>query len=110
MQQLVERGGFRELAVRVVVEAPDASCADALNWKYSNVLPPAGSRMIDLCSACLNKATEIAQSQNSKMCKVRAITDLAHLWHLHGKRNEAHAPPKPLYDWFREGFDTAVPD
>lgn len=44
----------------------------------------------------------------AKSWELRAATNLACLWQSQGKRQVARGLLAPVYDWFTEGFDTAV--
>jgi class 3 adenylate cyclase/tetratricopeptide (TPR) repeat protein len=57
--------------------------------------------------ACLRKAIEIAQRQESRWWELRASTSLARLLAKQGKRDEARTMLEEIYGWFTEGFDTA---
>jgi TOMM system kinase/cyclase fusion protein len=54
----------------------------------------------------LQRALEIARSQEAKSLELRAATSLARLWQRQGKREEARDLLAPIYGWFTEGFDT----
>jgi adenylate cyclase len=53
------------------------------------------------------RAIEIAERQSAKCWHLRAMTSLARLLALQGRRQEARAELAKIYDWFTEGFDTA---
>jgi len=53
-------------------------------------------------------ALEVARRQSAKFWELRAALDLARLWRVQGKRNEARELLAPVYGWFTEGFDTPV--
>jgi predicted ATPase len=57
--------------------------------------------------ACFQQALDIARRQEAKAWELRAATSLARLWQSQGKRQEAVDLLEPVYEWFREGFDTA---
>ena len=56
--------------------------------------------------ACLHQALALARHQQAKALELRAAMSLARLWHLQGKRAEAHVLLTPISSWFTEGFDT----
>ena len=56
--------------------------------------------------ACFHRALDIARRQQAKSHELRAAMSLCRLWIEQGRRNEARALLKPIYDWFTEGFDT----
>jgi predicted ATPase len=41
-----------------------------------------------------------------KSWELRAATSMARLWRDQGKRDEARNLLAPVYNWFKEGFDT----
>jgi predicted ATPase len=53
----------------------------------------------------LKRAIEIARTQDAKSFELRAATDLAALWHSHGRSEDAFELIAPIYDWFGEGHD-----
>ena len=57
--------------------------------------------------ACFQQALTIARRQQAKSWELRAAMSLSRLWQQHGKRADAQALLRPIYDWFTEGFDTA---
>jgi predicted ATPase len=54
----------------------------------------------------LASAIAIAKKQEAKSLELRASLSLARLRLEEGKRAQARALLKPVYDWFTEGFDT----
>ena len=56
--------------------------------------------------SCFNRA--IALQQQAKCGELRAAINLARLWQLQGKRQDAYDLLSPVYSWFTEAFDTAV--
>ena len=56
--------------------------------------------------ACFHRALDIARRQQAKSHELRAAMSLCRLWFEQGRRDEARALLKPIYDWFTEGFDT----
>jgi predicted ATPase len=57
--------------------------------------------------SCLERAIEIARSQDAKWWELRAATSLARMWAEQGERQRADELLTPVYGWFTEGFDTA---
>ena len=56
--------------------------------------------------AGLRKAIEVARRQHARSWELRASLTLARLLRDRGRRNDALALLRPIYDWFTEGFDT----
>ena len=56
--------------------------------------------------ACLQRALEIARSQQARSLELRAAMSLARLWQAQGRRDEARQLLAGIYSWFTEGFDT----
>jgi predicted ATPase len=54
-----------------------------------------------------HKAIEVARAQSAKLWELRAVMQLARLWHSQGKSAEARDLLAPVYGRFTEGFDTA---
>jgi predicted ATPase len=57
--------------------------------------------------AWLQRALDVAHSQEAKSLELRAAMSLARLWQQQGKQAAAHELLAPIYSWFTEGFDTA---
>jgi len=53
------------------------------------------------------EALEISRRRGSTILELRAATGLARLLRDEGRRDEARALLRPVYDWFTEGLDTA---
>jgi tetratricopeptide (TPR) repeat protein len=56
--------------------------------------------------ACYKNAIGLARRQSGKWLELRAVTNLAQLWHSEGRCEEARSQLAPVYGWFAEGFDT----
>lgn len=56
--------------------------------------------------AYFERALTIARAQQAKSWELRAAMSMARLWHVQGKRQQAHGLLAPVYGWFTEGFDT----
>jgi predicted ATPase len=56
--------------------------------------------------ASLHQAIAVARRQSAKLWELRGATRLARLWRDQGKRTEARDLLAPVYNWFREAFDT----
>ena len=54
------------------------------------------------------RAIEIARAQGAKWYKLRATNGLARLLMRQNRRSEALAMLAKIYNWFTEGFDTAI--
>ncbi|HSF31851.1 MAG TPA: adenylate/guanylate cyclase domain-containing protein [Candidatus Tectomicrobia bacterium] len=57
--------------------------------------------------AWLQRALDVARSQEAKSLELRAAMSVARLWQQQGKRAEARELLAPVYSWFTKGFDTA---
>jgi predicted ATPase len=55
----------------------------------------------------LQRALDVARSQQAKSLELRAAMSLSRLWQQQGKRADARELLAPIYGWFTEGFDTA---
>ena len=61
---------------------------------------------LDEAEACLRGAIGVARRQKAKSWELRATTTLAHLLGDRGDRAQAVELLRPVYGWFKEGFDT----
>lgn len=52
------------------------------------------------------QALQLSRKQSAKTFELRASGELAKLWQMQGKKNEAYDLLKGVYDWFTEGFDS----
>ena len=57
---------------------------------------------------CLRDAIEVARRQSAKSLELRATMSLARLLTKQGNRDEACTMLADIYNWFTEGFDTAI--
>jgi len=62
--------------------------------------------LLDEAEACLRGAIGVARRQKAKSWELRATTTLAHLLRDRGDRAQAVELLRPVYGWFKEGFDT----
>jgi tetratricopeptide (TPR) repeat protein len=53
------------------------------------------------------RGLEVARKQSAKSFELRALSSLARLLSMRGRREEAYSMLAELYGWFTEGFDTA---
>jgi predicted ATPase len=57
---------------------------------------------------CFHTAIDLARNQGAKSLELRAIMSLSRLlWQKQGKETEARQMLQEIYNWFREGSDTA---
>jgi len=54
----------------------------------------------------LRQAMEIAGAQGAKTLQLKAAVNLAELWQVAGKADQARELVSPVYEWFTEGFET----
>ncbi len=54
------------------------------------------------------QAIDIARDQAAKLFELRAVTSLARLWSVRGRRADARELLRPIHAWFSEGID--IPD
>jgi predicted ATPase len=52
------------------------------------------------------RALSISRGQQAKSWELRAAMSLARLWRDQGEHNKARELLAPVYDWFKEGFQT----
>ncbi len=107
-----ELGQFEE-ARRNVEQALETIEVTGETWCESDVHRTAGD--ISLLAAASDfstaeahflRALEIARSQQAKSWELRAATSLAKLNRDRGHIDGAREQLKPIYGWFKEGFDT----
>lgn len=55
---------------------------------------------------CFRESIEAARRQEANSFLLRATVSLGKLWLRQGKGAEAHAVLRPVYELFKEGFDT----
>jgi predicted ATPase len=60
----------------------------------------------DGAAVILEEAVRLARDHGAKSWELRAATDLARLWRERDRNGEARGLLTPVYEWFREGFDT----
>jgi tetratricopeptide (TPR) repeat protein len=56
---------------------------------------------------CFHHAIEIARQQRAKSLELRAAMSLSRLWQKQVKKAKALSLLQEIYDWFKEGLDTA---
>jgi predicted ATPase len=56
---------------------------------------------------CFRASLDVARKQDAKWWELRATTSLARLLARTDRRDEARPLLAEIYNWFREGFDTA---
>lgn len=79
---------------------------DAEIYRWRGELLRAQGAKADEVEAALQRALEIAQSQQAKSFELRAATSLARLWQGNGRSAQGKELLSPIYAWFNEGFDT----
>ena len=91
---LVEKGGFR------FYEAE-------LHRLHGELLLMQSVPDVSLAETCLQRALDLAGSQQAKSLELRAAMDLSRIWGKQSRNLEALKLLRKNYDWFTEGFDTA---
>jgi predicted ATPase len=57
--------------------------------------------------SCFEEALGLARRQKAKSFELRAVMSRCRLWQQQGRTAAARQMLAEVYDWFREGFDTA---
>src|SRR5215831_15608561 len=106
--------GQPEAGLAVLAEALTWVETAGERWYQSELYRLKGELLLQQSSSnqteaesCFHQAIAIARNQQAKSLELRIATTMARLWHLQGKRQEAHDLLAPVYHWFTEGFDTA---
>ena len=81
--------------------------AELLRIKAELVLLAGGPGIVLAAEAHLQEALIWTRRQEILSMELRCATDLARLWHQHGRTEPARELLAPLYGRFTEGFDTA---
>ena len=81
--------------------------AELLRIKAELVLLADGPGAIPAAEAHLQEALIWTRRQEILSMELRCATDLARLWHRHGRSGPARALLAPLYGRLTQGFDTA---
>jgi predicted ATPase len=66
-----------------------------------------GAEVAAAVDACFHRALQVARAQDAKAWELRAATSLSRRLREQGLAREAYALLAPVYEWFREGFDSA---
>jgi tetratricopeptide (TPR) repeat protein len=85
---------------------PDERLYRPLLLRLRGELSRKQSRLAE-AEADLRESITEAQNMRAKAWELQATTRLARLFASHGKRDQAWAMLKEIYNWFTEGFDTA---
>jgi predicted ATPase len=107
-----ELGQFDD-AWRCIGEAMTAVEATKENWCEADIHRIAGDIALTSpeadaakAEAHIERALQIARTQQAKSWELRAAMSMARLWCDQGKRRQARDLLAPVYGWFTEGFDT----
>jgi predicted ATPase len=73
---------------------------------YAKLLAARNMADFPAAEANLEKAIEIARAQQAKGWELRAVTTLARMLQQRDQRRKARERLAPVYEWFKEGFDT----
>jgi predicted ATPase len=90
-----------------LVEETEERCfqAEALRLRGDLLLTTGDSAAAEVS---YHEALAIARQQSAKLWELCTAMSLARLWRDQGKRAQAHALLRPVYNWFTEGFGTPV--
>ncbi len=105
--------GRAEEGVAVLAEARSFVARSGEHYHEAEIHRVEGELLLALATpdpaqaeAAFRDALQISRRQGARFAELRAATSLARLLRDRGRRNEARALLRPLYDWFTEGFDT----
>ena len=73
---------------------------------YAKLLAARDMADFPAAEANLEKAIEIARAQQARGWELRAVTTLARMLQQRDQRRQARERLAPVYEWFKEGFDT----
>ena len=101
-------------ALEVLNEAAEVASATGERWYEPEIRRREGELLLRqsitnrrVASARFCQAIAVAQQQGGKSLELRAAVSLARLWADVGRRSQARDLLAPIYDWFKEGFETA---
>jgi class 3 adenylate cyclase/predicted ATPase len=106
--------GENETALSIVEQTlADINDATGRSWESelhrqrARFLLALDAAKVSEAESYLQSAIDVARRQNAKSFELRATTDLAALWRVQERVDEARALMEPIYRWFKEGTDTA---
>jgi hypothetical protein len=109
---LRQEGGRTQQAVGMMDEALAHIERTGEKIEQAEMLRPKGemlmmsNRVAAQAESSFRAAIEVALAQEARWWELRATTTLAKLRDT-GRRDDARAILAEIYDWFKEGFDTA---
>jgi tetratricopeptide (TPR) repeat protein len=104
--QLIEARGTVETGLAIAAQTGQLFFDSELHRLQGEIALKAGGSPAE-AEAFFRQALEVARAQEAKSFELRQGTCLARLLDREGKREEARAMLKEIYNWFTEGFDTA---
>ena len=102
--------GRSDAALRTLEIALSNSRKRGENWYEAELLRRRGELLLDrdrsMAERLFREAIGVAVRQGAKLWELRATTSLARLWASAGRAPDARNLLAPLYEWFREDFNT----
>jgi predicted ATPase len=109
-----EAAAETEQALGVLAEAAEVARTTGERWYEPEIRRREGELLLRqsitnrrVASARFCQAIAVANQQGGRSLELRAAVSLARLWSDLGRRAQAQDLLAPVYDWFKEGFDTA---
>jgi predicted ATPase/class 3 adenylate cyclase len=106
--------GHPEEGLKILDEALAAAQKTGERWcaaelyRYRGDLLLARSTEHDIeAEECFQRALSVTHHQLAKSLELRTALSLSRLWQRQGKQAKARELLRPIYGWFKEGFDTA---
>jgi class 3 adenylate cyclase/tetratricopeptide (TPR) repeat protein len=106
--------GRTDDAMRLINQAIDYCRETGDRWMEPELLRIKGEYLLskdkpqpDNAENAFVKALEVAREHGAKSWELRTAISLAGFWQSRDKESEARDLITPIYEWFREGFDTS---
>ncbi|MFN3347925.1 AAA family ATPase [Pseudorhodoplanes sp.] len=113
LADMTARSGDREAALSIIEralvgldEVTGRSWEAELHRQRAQILATLGAARAAEAEASFKKAVQIAERQGARSFVLRAASGLAALLHSQGRSEEARRWIAPVYEGFREGYDT----